>query len=297
MQSIASHVRNGGSLAEAIAGQGNYFPPHFARMVEVGERSGRLEVVLDRLAGYYQERVELRRSFHNAILWPCIQLFLALIVVALLIYVPTLFQNPGDENIDLLGFGLIGLPGLIKYGTFLLIAGAVLTLFYWAVRFGMFGFVTQLWMRAPLIGRRLRVFPESRFVQTLALTIDSGMDAWSAVDLSFRSAQASVYRNKAESAKQQVLDGLEIHDVLDRTGLFSRDTIEAIELGEETGRLSEMLEKHFRYLTMRVKTTMATIAYGATGIVWLSVACMIIFLIFRLYAAYTGAIDTAIEAV
>jgi type II secretory pathway component PulF len=89
MRSVADRIRQGASLTEAIREQGNYFPPNFHRLIEVGEESGRLEYVLDRMADHYKQVAELQDQFRGSIVWPLIQLGLALAVVSILIYVPS----------------------------------------------------------------------------------------------------------------------------------------------------------------------------------------------------------------
>ena len=115
MRSIAAHVERGGSLADAIRAQGNYFPENFVHLIEVGERTGRLERVLDRLATYYKDLADLRAEFFSSILWPIIQLVLAVVVVGCMIYLPSVFAPDAGEQTDLLGIGLVGAAGLRTY--------------------------------------------------------------------------------------------------------------------------------------------------------------------------------------
>lgn len=297
MKSVAEHVRQGGSLADAVKSQGNYFPDHFAEMVEAGERTGRLDSVLDRLAAYYQQLSEFRKIFVSSILWPVVQLVVAVIVIGLMIYLPaTLVPDNSDAERDLLGIGLVGTSGLIKYAIFVAVCfGTLLLLISLGAR-GYFGFLVDWFARIPRLGRTVRIFAESRFIQTLSLAIESGIDAWSAVDLSFQAAGTPQYRSKAEPAKVAILQGREMHSVLQETGLFQKDTIEAVELGEASGRLAETLDKHFRQLKSQVRSSMATITYLASALIWAAIASVLIFIIFRVFSLYLANLsDAAID--
>lgn len=296
MESVAEHVKQGGSLADAVKAQGNYFPSHFAEMVEAGERTGRLDRVLDGLSVYYQDLADFQKNFLNSILWPLVQLILAIVVVAGLIYLPSVLIT--DRQVDLLGFGLTGWDGLVKFMIMVGGAAGVVAVIYALGRAGYFGFMSDWASRLPKLGKVFAVFPEARFVQTLALAIDAGMDAWSAIDLSFRSAGTPRFTSKATEAKEAILKGRDMHSVLADTGLFQEETLEAIEIGEDSGKLSETLEKHFRHLKSQVKSSMAKLTYTASGIIWFVIAAVLIAIIFRIFNLYVNHIgDAATQAI
>lgn len=295
MRAVADHVRKGNSLADAIKAQGNYFPPRFAEMIEAGERAGRLERVLERSAEYYQQLAEFRSIFMSSILWPLVQLFLGIAVVAMLIYLPaTLLPGVPLEKQDLLGFGLVGASGLITFLSIVgAIAAAVFTLIV-LIRNGYLAFIVDALAYVPKFGKTIRVFAEARFVQTLALAIESGVDAGTAIDLSFRSAGTRMFNSKAAPSRDAINQGRDMHTVLAETGLFQPETLEVVELGEASGRLAETLDKHFRHLKSQVKSSMATITYLASALIWMLIAAALIMIIFRVFSLYVDNLgDTA----
>ncbi|TWT98597.1 putative type II secretion system protein F [Stieleria varia] len=296
MQSVADHVSRGGSLADAVKAQGNYFPSNFADMIEGGERTGQLDRVLGRLADYYQQLADFRKLFVSSILWPVVQLVLAVLIVGLLIYLPSVIVPENSEaSRDLLGFGLVGVSGLITYIVYVGIACLVLFALVMLGKNGHFGFAADWAARLPWIGNVFSVFPEARFVQTLSMAIESGIDAWTAVDLSFRAAGTPQFASRAEPAKESILQGKEIHDVLQNTQLFQRETIEAVQLGEESGRLAETLDKHFRHLQSQVRSSMATITYVASALIWMIIAAALMVIIFRVFSLYVDNIGSAAQ--
>lgn len=295
MRAVADHVRKGNSLADAIKAQGNYFPPRFAEMIEAGERAGRLERVLERSAEYYQQLAEFRSIFMSSILWPLVQLCLGIAVVAMLIYLPaTLLPGVPLEKQDLLGFGLVGASGLITFLSIVgAIAAAVFTLIV-LIRNGYLAFIVDALAYVPKFGKTIRVFAEARFVQTLALAIESGVDAGTAIDLSFRSAGTRMFNSKAAPSRDAINQGRDMHTVLAETGLFQPETLEVVELGEASGRLAETLDKHFRHLKSQVKSSMATITYLASALIWMLIAAALIMIIFRVFSLYVDNLgDTA----
>ncbi len=292
MRSVADHVREGSSLSDAVKAQGNYFPPHFAEMLEGGEKSGRLDRVLERLAEYYQQLAEFKSVFFSSILWPVVQLVMAVVVVGLMIYLPAILL-PGEskERQDLIGIGLVGESGLFTYSIIIGCVALVIAAIYLLIRNGYLSFVSDWIARIPVLGRNLRVFAEARFIQTLAITIEAGVDAASAINLSFRSAGTSQYANKAQSAKEAILQGREMHTVLADTRLFQEDTIEVVELGEASGRLAESLDKHFHQLKRQVRSSMAKLTYFASAMIWIVIAALLIIIIFRVFSMYVNGLE------
>lgn len=293
MRSVAEQVREGLSLSDAVKAQGNYFPPHFAEMLEGGEKSGRLDRVLERLSVYYQQLAEFRSLFLSSIIWPMIQLALAIIVVGLMIYVPAmLLPSASAEEKDLIGIGLVGERGLAVYLSVIFACATIVFLIYLAATNGYLAFLGEWISRLPWIGHNLRVFAEARFVQTLALTIEAGVSAASAVDLAFRSAGTSQFMSKAEPAKQSISQGQEMHSVLADTHLFQRETLEVIELGEASGKLAESLDKHYRHLQRQVKAAMAKVTYFASAMIWVVIATVLILIIVRVFSMYISNLET-----
>jgi type II secretory pathway component PulF len=293
MATIAKKVEAGSTLADSLRQLGNYFPADFVQMVEVGERTGRLEKVLDRLGRFYKDSAEVRGEFINSIIWPTIQFLLAIVVVGAMIYVPSIIAPGNEEATDLLGVGLVGARGLKIYLFGVALFFASLALFYFLFRNGFLSPLKQLLARLPWVGNLITVFAEARFVQTLSLALESGLDTWHSVELSFRSASSPLFAAKADSAKVAVRQGRELHVVLSETGLFSRDTLDAVKLGEESGRLAETLDKQFRYLRSEAKSAMTKFAYFASSLVWAAIATILIFIIFRVFSNYIQNIESA----
>ncbi len=291
MKSVAEHVRSGTTLAEAVRAQGNYFPDHFARLVEIGEETGRLETVLERLAGYYKDLADRGDELRGAVIWPLIQLVLGLIVVSVLIYVPAVVAPDEAEAADMLGIGLIGGRGLAIFWAIVLAVVATLAALTLLARNGHLLFLSHLLARVPVLGRARRSFDEATFVQALALAVESGVDAWHAIGLSFHSTGSPAFVSKADAAQRAIRQGRDMHAVLDEAGVFSKSTIEAVQLGEESGRLAETLDKHSRYLRMQVRFAMAAITQVVSSFVWIAVAALLIVVIFRVFGRYLGTIS------
>lgn len=291
MASITDSIKRGCSITEAVQSQGNYFPGNFNRLVEVGEHTGRLEKVLERLAIYYTEMADLQAAFGSAITWPLIQLGLGLIVVSMLIFLPAYLVPDNPEAADILGIGLSGASGLAIFWCYVAIACGVIWALWWLFRNGKLGFVSEAIGNIPGFRQIITVFDEASFVQALALSVESGLDAVSAVGLSFRSTSSSLFRRKAEVAENCIRAGGDITTAMQQTNLFSKETLEAVHLGEESGRLAETLDKHYRFLQMRARTAMGVITQIASSLVWVAISGILIAVIFRVFQGYAAVLS------
>ena len=254
--------------------------------------------VLDRLAEYYQQMADFRSLFKSSILWPLVQLCLAVVIIGLLIYLPAVLLPGNPERHDLLGIGLVGARGLNIYIAILAAVCATVAVVFFLAKSGRLSFLVDWAAYVPKFGRTLMVFAEARFVQTLSLAIDSGVNASAAVDLAFRSAGTRRFVTKAAGAKQAIEAGRDMHSVLGETGLFQDETLEVVELGEASGRLAETLDKHFRYLKSQVKSSMATLTYLASALIWIIIAAILIVIIFRVFSIYVNNMgDAAADAI
>jgi type II secretory pathway component PulF len=295
MARIRDKIERGGSFAKAVKDEGNYFPPQFQAMVEVGERTGRLDMVLLKTAAYYERLHRLRGIFLISILWPAVQLFVALGVVALLIWVTEFIAQSPNEAIDILGFGLVGTRGLILYLSFVAVCLAIVGILIAGVRRGYFvNTIGHGLMYLPVVGPALRLLAQLRFARTLGLSIDAGLDAWNAVDLAFRSTQAPFFTRHADQVKRSVRAGTEINTALTQTDAFSQSLVDAVQIGEQSGRLAESLETHARQLDNSAATAFQALAFAAAVVVWAIVAAFIIFLIFRVAGFYFNLINDAL---
>ncbi|HWB00807.1 MAG TPA: type II secretion system F family protein [Pirellulales bacterium] len=300
MNEISVELGRGTSLYDAIEATGNFFPPLFREMVQVGEQTGHSAEVFRQLADHYEHQVSLRRMFLSNITWPVIQLTAALTVIGLLIWAMGFLPPMPDPKrpgrtvpLDLLGFGLIGTPGLVRYVTFLAIVAVVFALLVQAMRRGVFWVrpLQRLVLRLPVIGRTLQVLSLARLAWSLELTYGSGMTLLKALPLSLRTMQNAYYSDHIPDVTLAIRQGREIHESLTETRAFPADFLDAIEVGERSGRLPETMATLSRQYQDQAQRALAALTTIAGFCVWALVASLIVFVIFRLFSFYIGQIN------
>jgi len=295
---IAEDVHQGHTFADAVERRGKFFPPLFREMVAVGEETGHLAEVLHELAEHYELQIKLRRAFVAGLTWPAIQLGMAIAVIGLMIWIMGFIaQQPGGQAIDILGFGLVGTSGLMVY--FTIVGGVALALFalVQAMRKGLLWTVPlqRLLLRVPVLGPSLRTLGLSRLAWTMQLTLDTGMSLRHALPLCLNSTQQVVDRAHIDDTVAAVMSGYEISEALAATGEYPHEFLEALEVGERSGRLPESMAILARQYQQRAQTALATLTTLAGFGVWACVAVLIIMLIFRIFFFYLGAINDALQ--
>jgi type IV pilus assembly protein PilC len=294
--STASQAIHGGeSLTAGLARTGDFFPALFREMIEVGEQSGHLAEVMGQLAEHYEGQLQLRRTFLAAIAWPMVELAAALGVIGLLIWIMGLISQITNTQVDILGFGLVGTPGLLIY---LLILAVVGTLGYAAVQAVSRGMiwtrpVQRAVLRVPVLGSALETLALARLAWTMYLTMNAGMKLRRSLELSLRSTRNARYLDVIGTIDAEIARGNSIYDAFCAAGCFPIEFLDALQVGEQSGQLVESMAHLSRQYQEQARTTIAVLAKLTGMAVWALVAAFIIFLIFRVFSFYLGMIKSA----
>ena len=294
---MSDAINGGASLSAAIKDTGEFFPSLVRQLVAVGEQTGNLPEVLKQLSEHYDEQLKLRRIFTSTIAWPMIQLGMALAIVGFLIWVAGVISRINGGKVDLLGFGLTGEVGLLVY---LLILGAIA-----GAGFGVYRAIAtgKMWVaplqhfvtRLPVVGAAVRTMALARFAWTLQLTTATALDVKRALSLSLSSTRNAMFMSKDQEVQDRIQSGESIHDALTKTGIFPVEFLHAVQVGEESGRLSETMTIIARQQLDAARRAMAALTKVAGYGVWLLVAGLIITLIFRLASVYLGNLNQALN--
>ncbi|MCH2115376.1 MAG: type II secretion system F family protein [Pirellulales bacterium] len=302
IEGVASSLAGGSTLAQALQGTGNYFPPLFHQMVGVGEVSGQLDRTYGRLAEYYDDTLKAKKAFLGKLAWPALQLAMAVLVVGLLIFVMGMlpgFQQPGGEGemagFDMLGLGWIGTAGLIKYVNLLVFVAIVGLLLVEAIRCGV-GWTRALQrfvLTLPVVGPAFRTLALSRFAWAFQLVLGTSMDLRQALPLVLDATGNDYFAGWGPEVALRIEQGQDIHTALSATGVFPTEMLDNIAVGEQSGRLAETMERMAREYQQRAATAISVLAQIAGYAVWILVSALIIALIFRLFSAYVGVLNEA----
>ncbi|RKZ38674.1 MAG: type II secretion system protein GspF [Gammaproteobacteria bacterium] len=247
---VRSRVLEGHSLAEGLGDFPNVFPSVYRATVAAGEESGHLDLILERLAEYTENRQYLRQKTLLALFYPALLSLVAIsVVIGLLAYVvPQVVQVFGHIHQELprLTRALITLSEFLQdWGIWLLL---VLIMVIGGIRYSLrFNQPLMLFHRfllfIPLVSRLERGMNVARFTRTLSILTESGVPMLEALRITAQVVSNYPLRQAILEATNKVREGSSLHTALAQSGLFPPMTLHLIMSGESSGKLESMLER------------------------------------------------------
>ncbi|MEM1356362.1 MAG: type II secretion system F family protein, partial [Planctomycetota bacterium] len=243
-------VAAGAALSEAMGDHPGVFDALTVRLVEVGEKSGTLDTVLDKLAGFKERAASFRGRLTNAMIYPVIVLAMAVVVTVLLMtfVVPNILK-PLVESGRPLPFVTQAVKG---------VSDTVLS-WWWLIGLAAMGAVSlvllllrsergqQLWHRwqlhLPGVGPVVRKQETVRVATVIHTLIDSGVAFLEAVEIAQRTVRNRVFRQALGTINESVGTGQDIAEAMRETGAFPPTVVQVFALGQASGRLGPMLER------------------------------------------------------
>jgi len=290
--------KQGADLEDALKRQGGAFPALLMSLATVGEQTGMLPEVFTELEKYYVRQQQLRRQFIIGTIWPALQFFGAVFVLAGLIFVFGMIPQatgPFALHWDPLGLGLSGCGGALTFlgcvfGFLLFVA-----VLYWAATRLLRGqaVVDAFLLGMPVLGRCLRALALTRFCLALRLTLETGMPITRALRLSFRATDNAAFTARLDKATALVKQGEELTVALAATGLFPEEFRHILSVAEESGRLTEVLAQEAGHYHDEAGRRLKALTILMTVLVWLIVAGFIIAFVFHIVLAYLDLLSQA----
>lgn len=261
VEQILDNVKQGKSLAEALADYPKIFPPLYVNMIKAGEMGGFLDTALERLAEYLERSQEVQEEVKSAIAYPAILVLVggAAIVLMFTFVLPKfaiMFEDMGDA-----------LPVSTR---FLLAVSYFLRGYWWLLMLSMVGGGYGLWqyistpqgrfawdgwsLRVALIGQLLQKREVGRFARTLGTLLKSGVPLLQALELVEEVVGNQVISRSLKDVRSGIREGQGIAGPLGESGVFPSLALQMVSVGEETGRLDEMLIQVAEYYERDTQT-------------------------------------------
>ncbi|WP_372986054.1 type II secretion system inner membrane protein GspF [Marinobacter sp.] len=263
---IRAKVMEGYSLADSLGEFPKAFPRLYRSTVAAGEHAGHLDLVLNRLADYTENRQEARQKIQLAAIYPIILSFVAIaIVVFLLTYVVPdiieVFLKQGQE-LPALTMAMLAMSEFLgTYGVYLLII-LVVALVSFRVALRKPGFRKRFHKRLlhlPLVSGMVRGVNTARYASTLSILTTSGVPLVEAMRIAGEVLSNDYLRERLRDAARKVSEGGSLHRSLDQTGYFPPMMLHMIASGEASGELDSMLERTARMQENTLQSKIAAI--------------------------------------
>lgn len=250
IQSLRSAILEGHDLATALMQYKRQFPDFYIATISAGMHSGKLGMILERLADYMEYRQQQKQKMMFSLMYPGIVSVVAiLVIVALMTYVVpqviTVYEQI-DQQLPPLTQILIASSTFLRQNM-LAIVGVLLTAFMvlgYLYRIESIRFqVHRTLLNTPLLGNLLTNIQVSRFSRTLSILLSSGVAIVEAINIAAEVINMLPMKQRAMVAATQVREGVSIRKALGDTRDFPSMSLQLIHSGENSGKLDEMLER------------------------------------------------------
>lgn len=286
LSGMAQQVRDGATLGQAALAHEKRLPPMFIQLLYAGEHSGRLAQMLDDLAGYYEDRLKIKRTVAGALVYPSIQLSLAWFLGSFALRLVNRLNPASGERFNIWAY-------VRDYGVFQVKALAVFALIVlvcWGLaRAGVFkwivGWVTnKVWPLQPVT----RKFALSRFFRSMSLLIGSGLPIKQCIEQSAATTANPYIQRDLLKAAPYVADGATLTQAFSVTRSLTPMAREMLTVGETSGELETSLRKVSEYHLEEAKAAVRAALVVLGVLILVVVAAVIGYILISFWTQYYG---------
>lgn len=252
VDNLADAVRTGNKFSDGLQQHPKVFDKLYVNMARAGEAGGVLDVVLDRLATFQEKAMKTTNKVKSAMVYPIVILTVALaIVVILMIFVVPQFQKIFSDMLNgapmpALTQTIIDISDFMKQN-YIATLGIVIAVIAAVKIFFKTKVGIRLWdiagLRLPKFGDLVMKSTVARFTRTFGTLLASGVPILEALNITRGTIKNSVISDALLRVHDRVRDGEPLATPLDQQKIFPTMVTSMVEVGEETGQLSEMLNR------------------------------------------------------
>jgi type IV pilus assembly protein PilC len=246
-------ISSGLTFADSLAKHPRTFDDLFVNMIRAAEVGGILDTILDRLAQYLEKEQEIKTKVKSAMMYPMVVLSFALLMTAAIVFFvlprfKEVFEEllPEGKQLPWVTRTLMDFGGLAKrffYVPPIIIGGGWFT-YYTMMRTDTGRYkIDKAKLKIPVIGDLILKISVSRVCRTLGTLLSSGIPILRALEIVEDTSGNAVVAGAVADARIAVHEGQRMCDPLTRSGIFPVMVTQMIQVGEETGRIDDMLQK------------------------------------------------------
>nr|MBE6545140.1 type II secretion system F family protein [Oscillospiraceae bacterium] len=259
---IYDDVKSGIVLSEALEKHAKVFPDFFRSMVYVGEMSGRLDMVFNALADYYEKDMSQRQKLRSALSYPMMLFFMmiAIVILMLAVIIPTFKGALADLDVPIEGITKV----VYDISDFLIMWWRVIVIVVILVGVLIFLFLQTekgkytldvLAVKIPLFKMIQVNSLTARFARAFALLLNSGMDLTDAMDSVAVVLTNRYMKQHFITAADYVRHGMSLTNAFESIGIFPSMLTKMITIGERTNSLSDVLTRSCSYFDAQLEAS------------------------------------------
>ena len=254
-------LQKGNTFSECLRQHKGAFPEIFISMVEAGELSGNIDVIMDRLSKHYEKEYKIENKIKSAMTYPVILSIVCIVVVIFLLtsIMPTFVEMFVNSGVALpkLTMIIINFSNFLKQFWLLIVLGIVVFIF--AINFvGKIPVVKvkrdYFKLKIPLVSNLITKVAASRFSRTLSTLLGSGASLLNALE-TVSGVTGNLYvGHMITEIKEDVRRGLPLSLLLQQQGIFPPMVYYMIKIGEDSGYIEEVLAKTADFYDEEIET-------------------------------------------
>lgn len=299
LMDLTDQVSSGYDLSSAIDLHAEYFPRLFSDVAQIGEHAGALPEALLALSEHYENNIRLKKEFLSQITMPLVQLAVAVLVIAGLIFLLGVIGSSTGMTVDILGWGLIGPRGAMTWLGFWAMGITTIFVIWQLTTRSLAGkrIFHRFLMSVPVVGRCLQDFAIARFSWAFYLTQNAGMPIDDSLDASLRATSNGAFAAAANRMIRDINQGETLTETFENSGLFPIEFIQTVYVAENSGTVPEALHRLSPQFEENARRSLRTLAAVAGWAVWITVAGFIVFFIFTVIFWYIAQINGALDMI
>jgi type IV pilus assembly protein PilC len=289
LQSAKRDVEGGATLSASLSKFPDIFENIYISLIKAGEASGNLDKTLLRLSENAEKRMEFSGAFKQAMIYPIIVLvaMAGVFVIMVVVVLPKLAEMYKDLGVDL------PLPTKLMLGAsdfiinfwwlaLILIGGIVGAFYYFAnTTFGIYK-MAEISLKAPIFGKLNRDSDMGQFARTLSLLVSSGLPFLQCLDIVSGTITNIIFRDAIKEAAKQVERGVNLSVPLRANPLFPPVLSQMVVVGEETGKMDEVLLKVSGFFEKDVEKSLKNLTSALEPIIMIVLGIVVGVLIFSI---------------
>jgi type IV pilus assembly protein PilC len=248
---VRTDVAAGVSLSSALGKHDRIFPKLMVAMIRAGETGGMIDGALEQIAATFEKDAALRGKIKSALTYPVIVLaFTFLLIAAVLIFIVPIFEemfhNLGGELPWITQMLVDASNNMWWFGPLAIGTGVTGTVVFrreMRARPALRLAVDRFKLRIPVFGTLFRKLAMSRFSRNLGTLLGVGVPVMQALDVVGETTGNAVIHDAMRAVQAQVRDGQPMSSALRAHDLFPAMVTQMVEVGEESGQISQMLDK------------------------------------------------------
>ncbi len=267
LEDLKHLIETGHTLTDGMLHHREAFPVLFTTLINTGEVSGTLEIMLNRAAALKEKEVQLSRKIVQASTYPLViftfmLLFILVMGKVLIINLAPLLKS-GDMKLPLITHLFLALYGILSNPGLLLLIALSIAILYWRYRIAMTHdrvrvFQEQFLFSIPILGDLLKTITFSRFCNTLSTLTESGVTLRSGIILAGEASGSSMCLRYCHSLQQTISGGGFLHEGFNEFLFFSPMIRDMVRVGEESGALPYLLQQASHLMDIQVEHSLAS---------------------------------------